>query len=105
MRFRTIPVLTAAILAAGLLTPAGAGARCATADRDGGDWPTYGQGLSGNRYQGAEEAIGPENAGDLAPIWTMSVADLGGTGNIVGTPIEVDGCIFAGTTGGIVFAL
>lgn len=105
MRTKSIPVLTAAILAAGLLSPAGANARCATAARAGGDWPTYGQGLTGTRYQPAEKAIGPENAADLAPIWTISVADLGGSGNIVGTPIEVDGCIFAGTTGGIVFAL
>lgn len=77
---------------------------CSAPPSGGGEWPMYGQDLENRRNQDAEAGIGAEQAGDLRPAWTFSVAEAGGAGDITGTPIVAAGCLFVGTNGGWVLA-
>lgn len=93
------------------IVPAGhmAGAQtidgCAGTPSAGGDWPSYGHDLSNTRSQELETTISPANAASLSVAWTFAASALGGTGTILGTPVEADGCVFVGTDTGWVFAL
>lgn len=71
----------------------------------GGDWPTYGHDLANTRTQDQEHLIGPSAAATLVPTWTFSSATAGGSGSFSGTPVVADGCVFAASDGGSVFAL
>ncbi|MDX1448907.1 MAG: PQQ-binding-like beta-propeller repeat protein [Acidimicrobiia bacterium] len=100
---------TAVLLVAGLvlsgLSPVGATIDgCASPDHAGGEWPVYGQSLDNDRHQELETTIGPDTVGDLAPAFTISLADHGGLGTIESTPMVADGCIFVATQSGEVFA-
>jgi outer membrane protein assembly factor BamB/plastocyanin len=86
---------------------ASAAASCADdpANPPGGEWRSYGHDLANTRTQDAEKTITRENVATLGPVWTFSSNKVGGTGDFVGTPIVADGCVYAGTTGGFVYAM
>lgn len=101
MRLRSLVIVVLSLASAIVpLAPAGATA-CAPA-AGGGAWPSYGGDETNSRHQPAEDAIGPLEAATLAPAWGFSTE---GTGDITGTPVIADGCVFVGTNGGAVFAL
>ena len=82
-----------------------ASATCAPANAPGGDWPSYGHDLHNTRNQTDEHVIGTSNASSLAPAWSFSIAAAKGTGGFQSTPVEADGCVFAATNTGWVFAV
>lgn len=116
---RTAAIALAGALAASLMLvlPAADAAplgECAPATT-GGDWPMMGHDLHNTRSQPEEDQIGPAEAATLAPAFTFSsvqaAADAGApageaatAGDFTGTPVIADGCIFAGSNGGWVFA-
>jgi outer membrane protein assembly factor BamB len=71
----------------------------------GGEWRTYGKDLDNTRVQHAETEIGPDEAATLEPVWTVDTAALGAPGDVTGTPVVADGCVFFGTNGGWVLAV
>jgi outer membrane protein assembly factor BamB len=91
-----------------LVSSAGAGGSCAEADHPGGEWRSYGHDLANTRSQPQEKKIDPSNAAMLEPKWVFDtgahedVADGGGFQN---TPVIADGCLYAGTSTGWVFAI
>jgi polyvinyl alcohol dehydrogenase (cytochrome) len=102
---RLLGLATAAVLFVPLgvaSVPAQAGASCATTPKAGGDWPMFGQDLSGDRAQPAEHVIDAVKAATLAPAWTFNAnAATGGTQNeITGYPIEAGGCVYVGSSTG-----
>ncbi|MCA1726625.1 MAG: PQQ-binding-like beta-propeller repeat protein, partial [Actinobacteria bacterium] len=78
---------------------------CAVARHAGGEWRSYGHDLANTRAQPMERTITPTNAPLLAPVWTFSSTEAGGEGDFTGTPVIADGCLFAGSNDGWVFAL
>jgi polyvinyl alcohol dehydrogenase (cytochrome) len=94
----------AASLLAGLFPPtsAEAGASCAKASHPGGEWRIYGHDYSNTRSQPAEKKIGLVEAATLQPEWTFFTPD---DGDITGTPVVADGCVYVGTNSGMVYAL
>ncbi|MFL5887364.1 MAG: PQQ-binding-like beta-propeller repeat protein, partial [Thermoleophilaceae bacterium] len=101
--------VAALLAAAALAVPQAAAARampgCGTADSPGGEWPTYGHDLSNTRFQDKEKLISVADAPLLRPAWTFSTAAAGGEGDITGTPIVSDGCVYVATSRGWVFAM
>jgi polyvinyl alcohol dehydrogenase (cytochrome) len=71
----------------------------------GGEWRTYGHDVRNTRHQKRGGRIRRAQAPKLAPVWTFSTKRGGADGDIVGTPIVADGCVFVGTGQGFVFAL
>jgi len=71
----------------------------------GGDWRSYGHDSSNTRAQPAEHTIGRLQAPRLAPAWTFSSTAAGGSGDFTGTPIVADGCVYAGSNDGWIFAM
>jgi len=98
-----VPAVTVATRAAGPTPSPVAG--CGPVGVTGGDWPTYGHDLSNTRNQDHERAISDEDAATLAPVWTFSSNGAGGSGDFTGTPAVADGCLFAGSNGGWVYAI
>jgi polyvinyl alcohol dehydrogenase (cytochrome) len=86
------------------LGTAQAAAGCAKPDK-GGEWRSFGHDLSNTRAQPGEHTIAAAAAADLESHWAVSVASIGGEGGLQSTPIVADGCVFAGSTSGTVFAL
>lgn len=70
----------------------------------GGEWRSYGHDLSNTRHQAQETTIGTLEAVQLAPVWTFSTTEAGGDGDVTGTPVIADGCLYLGTTTGWIFA-
>jgi polyvinyl alcohol dehydrogenase (cytochrome) len=100
-----LALVTAAIaLAAWQPASADAAARCARADAPGGEWRTYGHDLANSRSQPAEKAIGPTQALALSPAWSFAPTS-GESGDMTGTPIVADGCVYVAGSAGWVFAL
>ncbi len=100
-RLRVLAGVTVALLAA----PAAAeAATCAPADHAGGDWPSFGRDLANTRSQPNEKTIGPFEAANLRKAWAFSVTGNGGSGDLRGTPVVANGCLYAGTGKGFVFA-
>src|SRR4051794_31509660 len=89
------------------MAPAGAhgAASCAKTGVPGGDWPTFGEDAGNTRSQDREKLISPADVPLLRPAWTFSTAKAGGEGDIAGTPIVADGCVYAATSRGWVFAI
>lgn len=95
-------------------TPARASAGCAPAAHPGGEWRSYGHDLSNSRVQDQETVITPARAATLEPAFTFSaaaaaglrpdVAGAGSPGDITGTPVVADGCLFTATNRGWVLA-
>jgi len=71
----------------------------------GGDWRVYGHDDANTRSQPAETTIGRLQAPLLAPAWTFSSVDAGGSGDFTGTPTVADGCVYIGSNDGWVFAM
>src|SRR4051812_37431639 len=71
----------------------------------GGEWRTYGRDLANSRSQPNEKAITAADAPALAAAWTFSTVANGGAGDITGTPLVADGCMYVATTRGWVFAV
>ena len=71
----------------------------------GGDWRDYGHDQANTRTQPNEHKIGQLEAAQLAPAWTFSSTGSGGSGDFTGTPTVADGCVFAGSNDGWVFAM
>lgn len=67
----------------------------------GGEWPSYGQNLSNTRTQSEEKVIDAAAAPHLEPLWAMSTGDQGG---FQSTPSVADGCVYAATNSGLVYA-
>ena len=86
------------------LPSAAAGPGCAPAKAAGGEWRSYGHDPQNTRTQPAEKTIGASNVTTLAPAWTFSADDAGGSGDFTGTPTIADGCLFMGSNDGWVFA-
>ncbi|MDX6217671.1 MAG: hypothetical protein QOG99_3255 [Frankiales bacterium] len=83
-------------------------AACSAGAAAGGDWPAYGHDALNSRTQDAEHLLSPANVGQLAASWVFdTAATTNGADQSVfnGTPTEADGCLFAASTGGFVYAL
>jgi outer membrane protein assembly factor BamB len=78
---------------------------CAAAKDIGGEWRSYGRDNANTRHQGAEKIISAGDAPLLSPAWTFSTATAGGEGDVTGTPVVGDGCVYVATNGGWVFAM
>jgi outer membrane protein assembly factor BamB/plastocyanin len=98
-----VPAIQVATRAAGPTPSPVAG--CGPVGVTGGDWKSYGHDLSNTRNQDHERAISVADVPTLAPAWTFSANNAGGAGDFTGTPAVADGCVFAGSNGGWVFAL
>jgi outer membrane protein assembly factor BamB/plastocyanin len=102
-------VAAAALAAALLVVPASAGAAqlpgCAKPDVPGGEWQGYGRDLANSRTQFQEKVLGAADAATLTPAWTFSTVKAGGGGDITGTPVVVDGCMYVASSEGWVFAV
>ena len=100
-----------AIVAASLSTlPTTASARpsCAKKNHPGGEWRTYGHDLSNTRTQPREKKIKPSNAASLEPKWVFDTTSQEGVldgGGFQNTPVVADGCLYAATSSGWVFAI
>jgi polyvinyl alcohol dehydrogenase (cytochrome) len=94
----------AATVAALLVAPEGAAAKgtCAEATHPGGEWRSYGHDFANSRAQPKEDKIGLVEAAFLQVAWSFFTPD---GGDITGTPVVADGCLYVGTTGGFVYAL
>lgn len=103
MRQRYVRVFCAVALVASAFTlPAAATAAdgCASASA-GGEWFTRGGDLSGRRFQPAEDKIDAAAAATLEPAFVFPVD----SGSIAATPIVANGCVYFGTSGGLVHKL
>ena len=69
-------------------------------DRDASVWRMIGQDPANSRNQPAEHRIGPDNAFRLALKWVATTA-----GDISATPAVVDGAVYAGDFGGMLWKL
>lgn len=103
-------VATAALLAALTLPPLASAAApapaCSSSSTPGGEWRSYGHDASNTRMQDAEKTLTPATVPGLAPAWVFSTASQGETGgDFNSTPIVANGCVFAGSAGGVVYAL
>jgi outer membrane protein assembly factor BamB len=84
-------------------------ATCSDKESPGGEWRTYGHDLANTRSQDKEKLISPADVPLLSPAWSFSTAtgegDNKSEGDITGTPIVADGCVYVATNRGWVFAL
>lgn len=78
---------------------------CAPVEHEGGEWRSYGHDYANTRTQPEEMTIGGVEAATLAPVWTFSSHGAGAEGDFTGNPIVADGCVFAGSNRGWVFAM
>jgi polyvinyl alcohol dehydrogenase (cytochrome) len=78
---------------------------CAAAEHAGGEWRSYGRDLANTRHQSDETLIDAGNVGGLSPAWVISTEGVGARGDITGTPVIADGCLYIGTNRGWVLAL
>ena len=99
----TVPAVHVATRAAGPTASPVKG--CGPVGVTGGEWRTYGHDLANTRNQDHERAISDQDAATLAPAWTFSSSGAGGSGDFTGTPTVADGCVFAGSNGGWVYAV
>ena len=101
--------LAVAVAAAGLALAAGAPSAaavprgCGPTGVPGGDWRGYGGDFQNSRTQFREKSISEADVPLLSPAWTFSTVRAGGGGDIPGTPVVVDGCMYVGTSKGWVF--
>ena len=101
MRLRSTAVATAAAIVA-TAVPALAvtnGSRPCSADDPGGAWTSYGHDAGNSRTQPAEHDLGPSAVGSLKPAWSVSTS-----GGLQSTPVVAGGCVYVGTSTGLVLA-
>ena len=102
---------SAAVVAASLcVAPSFANGKtgCADPNHPGGEWRTYGHDLSNTRSQPLEKKIDASNAASLEPKWIFDTSAQRGVtdgGGFQNTPVVADGCLYAATSTGWVFAL
>ena len=87
------------IFVAALLT-AVAGVAPIVATGDGPNWAMIGNDPANSRNQPQEHRIGPGNVHRLAPKWIATTA-----GDVSGTPAVVNGVVYFGDFGGMLWAL
>jgi polyvinyl alcohol dehydrogenase (cytochrome) len=107
-RRRGVSILATSLLAAGALVaaPDASAAGCGpTAGVPGGEWRSYGRDLANTRFQEHEKVISAADVPFLAPAWVFSTQTAGGEGDITGTPVIADGCVYVATNRGWVFAM
>ena len=103
---RLLATLAPVVAVAALAVPAVAGAACTSTSTPGGTWPSYGHDLTNSRSQPNETTLSPAKLSSLSTAWVFSTASVGdSTGVFDSTPIVADGCVFAGSGGGTVYAL
>jgi polyvinyl alcohol dehydrogenase (cytochrome) len=103
---RTLALAAAALaVASTAATATASGHPCHDRPAAGGEWRGYGQDAAQSRTQAAEHALGPAAARTLTPAWTFDVASLGDAGQLNSTPVVAGGCVFAGSSTGVVYAL
>lgn len=107
LRLRASGVALSLVLASSVALPEDAAAEggCAKADHPGGEWRSYGHDLANSRHQESEQVIDKGNVPTMAPAWVVSTEGLGGTGDITGTPVVADGCVYFASNRGWVYAL
>jgi outer membrane protein assembly factor BamB len=103
-------IAVAGVLIAASLSGVAAEARpsCAKANHPGGEWRSYGHDLSNTRSQPREKKIDPSNAASLEPKWIFDTTSQKGVldgGGFQNTPVVADGCLYAATSSGWVFAI
>jgi outer membrane protein assembly factor BamB len=84
---------------------AATGDPCSAAAPAGGDWPAYGHDAANTRNQPDEQLLTPAVVPGLKPAWTFNTADSGDTGGFQSTPVVSGGCVFAGSTEGVAYAI
>ena len=104
---RRAALVAAALAALVAAAPASAAQMpgCADPDVPGGEWHNYGHDLSNTRVQPREKSITPADVPLLTPAWSFSTEEAEAEGDFTGTPIVADGCLYAGTNRGWLFAL
>ena len=80
---------------------------CADPHHPGGEWRSYGHDLSNTRSQPLEKKIDPSNAATLEPKWVFNTGELEvqNGGVFQNTPVIADGCLYAASSTGWVFAV
>jgi polyvinyl alcohol dehydrogenase (cytochrome) len=75
---------------------------CARADGEGGDWPQFGNQITGNRTQPREFILDALKVAQLAPAWTFDANRYTHMQNneVTGYPVEKDGCVYVGSSTG-----
>jgi polyvinyl alcohol dehydrogenase (cytochrome) len=106
---RRAAAAAASALALALIATSGASATvprgCGTADTTGGEWRSYGGDYSNTRTQFHEKSISLADTPLLSPAWTFSTKRAGAAGDITGTPVIADGCMYVGSSQGWVFSV
>jgi outer membrane protein assembly factor BamB/plastocyanin len=104
---RLLPLVLILALVLGAAAPASAKSPrgCAPSGVPGGEWRSYGRDSSNTRNQPDEKLITAQDAPLLSPAWTFSTEKGGGAGDITGTPVVADGCVYVATSRGWVFAV
>ncbi len=107
MRVARITLLAGAFAASiAFLGSSGAAAatRCTGAPA-GGSWPAYGHDAANTRNQPAEGTLTPAVVPGLSPRWVFSTSKTGDGTSFQSTPVVAGGCVFAGSTGGVAYAV
>lgn len=100
----TVGLLASALVVAGAQAAPNAFPGCSS-NRSGGEWRSYGADLSNSRSQPAERTIDVARAKQLKPRWIFSAYAHDDVGTFPNTPVAADGCIYAVTEIGGVYAL
>ncbi|MFL5911856.1 MAG: PQQ-binding-like beta-propeller repeat protein [Gaiellaceae bacterium] len=100
---RILATLAPVVAVAALATPAVASTACSSSSTPGGTWPSYGHDLTNTRTQPSETTLSPAS---LTREWVFSTTSAGDSAGVFNsTPVVADGCVFAGSGGGFVYAL
>jgi polyvinyl alcohol dehydrogenase (cytochrome) len=99
-------LVAGSLAAPGLTAAHAAPPGCAQNEKPGGEWRSYGRDYSNTRHQEREKVLSPADAPLLRPAWRFSTVKQGeAEGDITGTPVVADGCVYVGTNRGWAFAL
>jgi outer membrane protein assembly factor BamB len=103
-RVTLLAILVAVSLALLGTSRAAAAAPCTGAPA-GGSWPSYGRDAANTRNQPAERTLTPGVVPGLAPRWVFSTSKTGDGTSFQSTPVVAGGCVFAGSSGGMAYAV
>jgi outer membrane protein assembly factor BamB len=70
-----------------------------------GEWPVYGHDRANTRDQTLERGINAGDVGSIAAAWVFSTARFGDASAFESTPAVSGGCVFAGSSGGVLYAM
>lgn len=105
---RYLPVAALVICAATIFAAPAARAAtppCSAPGSASGEWPVYGGDLANTRSQPDEHALAPARAATLKKAWVFSTASVGDAAGFESTPVVDGGCVFAGSSNAVVYAL